>query len=76
MSMDALEKATAALERLTEKHAAIRQVLVQRRIACDIVMNQVKAVGGNTDYYLGKRDGYDQALELLDESLESILVEL
>jgi hypothetical protein len=60
------DKAAAKLE-------AIKQVLSKR---VDCLCRAIDAREGQTEWYQGKKAGYLDALDLLDESLESIKIEL
>lgn len=58
-----------------QKFDAIRRVLKQRRAVLNTLLEKYPD-HPDKKYYEGKKDGYDQAIDLLGESLESILVEL
>ena len=62
---------------LTEKEKAIRKVLEKRmEVIEEYILPSNNQSPLNLAYYEGKRDGYQQALDLLNDSLESIKVEL
>lgn len=54
---------------------AIKRVLQQRRDCLKLIKTD-RLPDESKGYYEGKADGYEQAIALLGESLESILVEL
>ena len=54
-----------------EKIELIKSVLNKRKEILDRIVNK-----GPNPYYEGKRDGYQQAIDLLNETIESIRVEL
>ena len=56
------------------KITAIRSVLKKRQAVLRNIME--RGTSPDLHYYEGKSDGYQQALDLLAESLESIKVEL
>lgn len=61
---------------LTEKEIAVRNVLLNRMtVITDIILLNVKDEK-MLEYLTGKIEGYQQAYELLGESLESIKIEL
>lgn len=61
---------------LTEKEIAVRNVLLNRMtVITDKILPNVKAEK-MLEYLTGKIEGYQQAYELLGESLESIKTEL
>ena len=63
---------------MNTKDDAIRRVL-EKRIAViedHIFSPKSRQTPLNLAYYNGKRDGYQQAIDLLYESLESISIEL
>lgn len=61
---------------LTEKEISVRNVLLNRMtVITDNILPNVKDEK-MLEYLTGKIEGYQQAYELLGESLESIKVEL
>ena len=68
------------MEQLTEKENAILGVLYQRVDCCETCIEaqrkEIEKRQKQIDYLLAKIDGYKQAIELLNEPLESIRVEL
>lgn len=56
-----------------DKDKAIITVLTQR---ADVLREVVKTNNPQREYYLGKLDGYEQAIDLLQSSLESIQIEI
>lgn len=66
--MNSAEKRIDAIKRVLKKRSDCLEVtLALKRNAKD---------WPDKKYYEGKKDGYDQAIELLGESLESINIEL
>lgn len=63
---------------MNTKDDAIRRVLEKRMAVIEdhILTPKSNQTPLNLAYYKGKRDGYQQAIDLLYESLESILIEL
>ena len=63
---------------MNTKDDAIRRVLEKRMAVIEdhILTPKSNQTPLNRAYYEGKRDGYQQAIDLLYESLESILIEL
>ena len=62
---------------MTTKDEAIRKVLLQRKAVIEEhILPNPNQTPLNRAYYEGKRDGYNQALDLLSETLESIRIEL
>ena len=72
---------------LTEKEKAIRAVLEKRSECCEMgILAQKKEIARleeeiakrkkQIDYLDAKRQGYEQAIDLFGESLESIRIEL
>lgn len=63
---------------MNTKDDAIRRVLEKRMAVIEdhILTQKSNQTPLNLAYYKGKRDGYQQAIDLLYESLESILIEL
>ena len=55
------------------KEEAIIVVLTQR---ADVLRKVVETNNPQREYYLGKLDGYEQAINLLQSSLESIQIEI
>lgn len=71
---NSVQQAIATVVQDGEKIRAVKAVLTKRK---EIIDRRVATPGsGDVEYYLGKRDGYFQALELLNETLESIKIEL
>jgi hypothetical protein len=64
---------TAEADEAAAKLKAIKQVLSKR---VDCLCRAIDARKGQTEWYQGKKAGYLDALDLLDESLESIKIEL
>ena len=61
---------------LTEKEIAVRNVLLNRMtVITDKILSNVKDEK-MLEYLTGKIEGYQQAYELLGESLECIKIEL
>lgn len=60
---------------MTEKESAIYSVLKKRR---DILQKSLQKVQSKEmkEYFTGKVHGYEQAMDLLGSSLDSIAVEL
>lgn len=54
-----------------DKIELIKLVLNKRREILDKVLKN-----GKNPYYEGKKDGYQQAIDLLNEDIESIKIEL
>lgn len=55
----------------SDKIELIKLVLNKRKKILDKVLKN-----GENPYYEGKRDGYQQAIDLLNENIESIKIEL
>ena len=62
---------------MNTKDDAIRRVLQKRKAVIEEhILPNKNQTPLNLAYYKGKRDGYQQAIDLLYESLESISIEL
>jgi hypothetical protein len=73
-SLQSLKDTKAAeADETAAKLEAIKQVLSKR---VDCLCRAIDAREGQTEWYQGKKAGYLDALDLLDESLESIKIEL
>ena len=73
LRIDAIEHAIKAIEGHDDFIAACRRVLRQRISVLEKIRPSDESAG---IYYEGKRDGYAQAVELLDDSLEGLMIEL
>jgi len=62
---------------MSAKVDAIRKVLEKRMAVIeDHILPNRNQTPLNLAYYQGKRDGYQQAIDLLNEPLESIRIEI
>ena len=65
---------------MTDKENAILCVLQQRAYICEkgirACEKEIAERQKQMDYLRAKKEGYDQAIELVKESLESIMIEL
>ena len=61
---------------MTRKEKAIRKVILQRVTCIDKLFVWANLSPQENAYYQGKREGLMQAYSLIEESLESIKIEL
>lgn len=71
---------TKPLKDMTDKENAILCVLQQRAYCCersiDAHKKEIAARQKQIDYLQAKKEGYYQAIELVKESLDNIMIEL